>query len=607
MRVVRLDIEGFRGIRRGTVHLDGFTVLIGPNNCGKTTLIEALALLFGRDRLVRTLTEHDFFGSDPKPVDRIRIIATISRFSSNDPSRNADWFRSGRAVEKWFDPASGELHPEPSNPDYLLACQIAVCARFDQASLEAESVRYFYDSGIEDPFDDESVTRLPSSLVRDIGFFLVPASRSWDRMMSFGSELFRRTVAQVGGQPSAAVLLERDRLRTPDSPLDEDTDLKSLISEVNRDIVRIFGRKVALKLRLTSTDSYGVLDSVVPHFTELDGHQIPARRQGSGLIALQSLVLLMCIGNVRKANGENFFMVVEEPELHVPPPTQRQLLQLMQQLATQTVITTHSPTVASMPDPHRITLLTKKDGILKATRLLEKPLEERDTNFRRSLYLSDRTATLSAIMQPAVIVPEGKTEAVWLRLLSRVADLSESKAASQQASFTHMVGVIPTKDAQVVRTYTELARVHSLITCLVDGDYAGRSYTEELSKASPPCERIVCWPTAWTIERVVVWICEADPSVLTDPDLAEIGVPTATSELFSYLGPDSHKTDEVVHVRLADAIACNSACTRRVVHVLSTLGSIATGRDVAEGSAVPRQLDNGTSTLWTITDELPGI
>ena len=210
-------------------------------------------------------------------------------------------------------------------------------------------------------------------------------------------------------------------------------------------------------------------------------------------------------------------------------------------------------------------------------------------------------------MQPAVIVPEGKTEAAWLRLLSRVVDLTESRAASNQASFTHMVGVIPTKDAQVVRTYAELARVHPLITCLVDGDDAGRSYIERLSKASPPCERIICWPNGWTIERVVVWICEADPNVLADPDLVEIGVPTATSALLSYLGPASHKTDEIVHTRLTDAIACNRACARRVFHVLSTLGSIATGRSVAEGSASPRLLDNGTSTLWTISDGFSGI
>ena len=65
MRVALLSIENFRGIRSGKVQFRDHTVLVGPNNSGKTTIIEALALVLGRDRLVRDLTEHDFFGSNP--------------------------------------------------------------------------------------------------------------------------------------------------------------------------------------------------------------------------------------------------------------------------------------------------------------------------------------------------------------------------------------------------------------------------------------------------------------------------------------------------------------------------------------------------------------
>lgn len=52
-------------------------------------------------------------------------------------------------------------------------------------------------------------------MIRDVGFFLVPASRTWDRVVSFGSELFRRVVASAAGQPAESVLGERDRLRAP--------------------------------------------------------------------------------------------------------------------------------------------------------------------------------------------------------------------------------------------------------------------------------------------------------------------------------------------------------------------------------------------------------
>lgn len=104
MRVADLRIENFRGIRRGLIHFGPHSVLVGANNSGKTTVIEALVLLFGRDRLIRTLTEHDFYGSNPKAADRIRITATITDFEPNDPAEHRNWFIDGRAVEKWYDP-----------------------------------------------------------------------------------------------------------------------------------------------------------------------------------------------------------------------------------------------------------------------------------------------------------------------------------------------------------------------------------------------------------------------------------------------------------------------------------------------------------------------
>ena len=81
MRIHAIEIDGFRGVKSGKVRFGDFTVLIGPNNSGKTTIIEALALLFGRDRLVRSLTEHDFYGSCPRAADRIKVVASIADFA----------------------------------------------------------------------------------------------------------------------------------------------------------------------------------------------------------------------------------------------------------------------------------------------------------------------------------------------------------------------------------------------------------------------------------------------------------------------------------------------------------------------------------------------
>jgi energy-coupling factor transporter ATP-binding protein EcfA2 len=125
MHIVRLNISGFHGVRSADIALGRHAVLVGPNNSGKTTIIEALALLFGRDRLVRRLF-----------VD-------------------------------------------------------------DEATLG-------------DPFaEDAHLPTIHAKALQELGFFLVPASRTWDRWISFSSELFRRVVATRGDMPAQAVRAER--------------------------------------------------------------------------------------------------------------------------------------------------------------------------------------------------------------------------------------------------------------------------------------------------------------------------------------------------------------------------------------------------------------
>jgi predicted ATP-dependent endonuclease of OLD family len=155
MHVCRLRIFGFRGVESADVPLLPKTVLIGPNGCGKTTIGDALSLVLGRPRMVRALTEHDFFGSSPAPQTRVRIVATISGFPSNDPGEHPHWFQMGRAVPKWLGP-DGKEHGQGAEGRRLCA-NIGFAARFDPDDLDVVTTRYFHDDDdVEDPFASTS-------------------------------------------------------------------------------------------------------------------------------------------------------------------------------------------------------------------------------------------------------------------------------------------------------------------------------------------------------------------------------------------------------------------------------------------------------------------
>lgn len=135
MRIANLRIENFRGVRSGFLQFGKHPVLVGDNNSGKTTLIEALTLVLGRDRLIRELSEHDFFGSNPQAADRIKVVATVTGFTGDDPEQSSQWFRDERAVVKWLDETSGQVHPVRNSPEWKLCCQLGVQARFDHDTL----------------------------------------------------------------------------------------------------------------------------------------------------------------------------------------------------------------------------------------------------------------------------------------------------------------------------------------------------------------------------------------------------------------------------------------------------------------------------------------
>ena len=308
MRVLAIDIQGFRGIRNGRLVLPNQVALVGPNGSGKSTIVDALSLVFGRHKLVGDLTEHDFSGSCPQPADRIRIVATIGGFASNNPDDNTNWFRSGRSVEKWWDPETKTVLPEEQS-GALLCAQIGYAARFDHEDLLVKQIRYFqqHDDQV-DPFDEEAIDRFPDKLLSEVGYFVLPARRTWAAIISFGSELFRKAVATIGGVPATTVIHHRDALRSPSAPLEDDGALQPLIQSINARMAQLVPGNPRLQLRVTSTDSESLLRALVPHYQRDEGGSLPAARHGTGLISLQTLVLLLEIGQARRAAGQSFIL-----------------------------------------------------------------------------------------------------------------------------------------------------------------------------------------------------------------------------------------------------------------------------------------------------------
>lgn len=577
MRVANLKIENFRGVRSGFVRFGRHPILVGDNNAGKTTLVEALALLLGRDRMVRELTEHDFYGSNPKPIDRIRLVATITDFPNDDPEHSSHWFREGRAVVKWLDETTGAVHPIRDNQSWKLCCQIAVQARFDQELLAVEVNRYFHDHDDPiDPFVEDTPAVIPGKLIQELSFYLVRASRTWDKVFSWANELFKRTVHAAAAQPAAALLAERDRLRDPEQPIDADPHIRPLIENLDRELALSFPNAPRVQLRLTGTDSRSVMEAVSAHFAATDGISIPAARQGSGLVSMQGLLLLLELGRARAAAGGEFLMALEEPEIHLPPSAQQRLVQRVQALSTQTFVTTHSPLVAGMADPTSVLILRKHDGELSAEAFLEAPLAATAPNWQRRFFQHSRVDVLGALMQPSLLIPEGRSDFQLLRCILGPLMMTAGWVNTMSRPFGIEVGVVPTEDAKVVETHQLMARLHRRVTCLVDGDREGLRYVGRLQSAAQPPASIVRWNDGAMIEDAVGWILLGDETAAVAKlvDLSQ-SPPTSVVDVVAYL--KSKKMDIIAYELVAEAISRTQACRARASDLLAGLACACAG------------------------------
>jgi len=416
MKLSKLDINNFRGIKTASFVLGEHCVLLGRNNSGKSAVMDAIGLLLGRDRLARSLGDYDFFGGDPQPNDRIFIKGLITGFTGDTPKAFPDWFNDNNGgIPVWFNSETEVIHKGERVSNTVLGVEIAFSARFDVDELEYDTVRYFY-TGDADPFEDTSINLLRDhSHLKEMGFYLLPSKRTWDKTMTFNSELFRRVLKFQEAIPGQTVVDLRNALREYENRIEKQAPLDEIVERLNLELSGFLTDDGAeISFLPSQGDVQGVLDNITPFIGGHDGTKIPLGKQGSGLISLQTLLLLLEFGRFRNNSGNNFFLCAEEPELHLQPGLHRRLVGRIRGLGNQTLTTTHSPEIATYYKPNEILILNNNNGELRVTPLLSPTEVLPHTNSLMRLYTLYRKEVCEALMNRKVILPEGLTDYRWI-------------------------------------------------------------------------------------------------------------------------------------------------------------------------------------------------
>jgi putative ATP-dependent endonuclease of OLD family len=150
VRIARLVINNFRGVRDASIFFPKHAVLIGDNNTGKSTVLEALDLVLGPDRLSRQspIDEHDFHlgmyrAKDAELDDQPRIMveAVITGLSEEQRAHfnaHIEWWDNSKS-EMYTAPDAQGLDNAPTEP----ALRVTFVGRYDPTEDDFEGKTYF--------------------------------------------------------------------------------------------------------------------------------------------------------------------------------------------------------------------------------------------------------------------------------------------------------------------------------------------------------------------------------------------------------------------------------------------------------------------------------
>ena len=341
MRLSKIEIRNFRSIRHLAVDLGPTTVFVGPNNAGKTAILDALRIALTRRWGQRGtgFTEYDIHltgdGDDPKasPGVSIEIHAQESR-----PEEWPDGMRDDLDEIVQLDLDTG-----------LRSIALRTRCAWSEEGGTFEPVWEFLNAA-RVPLTGRSTRRtnlerfwryLPVfylDALRDVGREYSPRSQFWGRLL--------KAVDIPAGLESRATrvldLLNR-RLLKADPRLQE---IAGTLSGTTR--ITAGDQKGELDLRMVPLKMWDLLSKAeIILRNEPDAPWLPLLRQGQGIQSLSVIFLFQAFVDhlVQELYEEDSepVLALEEPETHLHPQAARTLWTHVRELPGQKIVTTHSP------------------------------------------------------------------------------------------------------------------------------------------------------------------------------------------------------------------------------------------------------------------------
>lgn len=428
MIVVRLKITNFRSIKSAELHFDGHCLIVGPNNVGKSTICEALDLVLVPDRISRfpPVEEFDFHnaqylvagaveGEEPKAVP-IRIEVVLTDINAEVENRCGQHLEFWNTTDKRL---LNEGEVDQANPPLVVSClRLETLALYNPQEDEFEAQTYYSHSPGAELGELDKVSK---DVKRMFGFLYLRAVRTGSRALSLERGSLLDVILRLRG--SRAGLWEKaiERLRDLDIEKDAthlDPVLKSIEARLGKYIASdVEGRATKLHVSQLTREH---LRKTMAFFLTMSKDQTPVPFQHVGTGTLNVLVLAL-LSFIAELKPTSVIFAMEEPEIAVPPHTQRRIADYLLHSTTQAFVTSHSPFVIERFEPEQTLLLSRGPDSSVTARKVSDAGGLKGNDFKRYA----RRGLTECMLGKGAIVVEGLTEFHALPAAARMLEESD--------------------------------------------------------------------------------------------------------------------------------------------------------------------------------------
>lgn len=409
MQIARVDVKNFRGIESGTVTLGGHTVFLGDNNVGKSTLLEAIDLVLGPERLSRrpVIDEHDFYAGvylddegAPVPIRVEVIVCDLSDEQQRHFREHIEWWSAGEQALLGGPPAEGT-----DATDVSAALRVFFEGCYDKDEDDFTGKTFF-----ASPVTSEGAhPAFKTTDKRQCGFLYLRTLRTGSRALSLERGSLLDVILRLQDKRVTMwedLLTELRKLPVADKP---EIGIAPLLKDVQDAVRRFVPSAWAEEPHMRVSDL--TRESLRKNLTVFMGtgakrpdgttYSAPYQHQGTGTINTLVLALLSIIAGLK----QNVIFAMEEPEIALPPHTQKRIVNSVRTTSAQALFTSHSPYVLEEFAPSEMHVLRRDGGKLSATLATYPPA------VKPKAYKAEfRARFCEALLARYVLVVEGRTE-----------------------------------------------------------------------------------------------------------------------------------------------------------------------------------------------------